>query len=266
MQYHEITVAADHASQQIVDLCLARYQWELLERAEFVRRVQGRLATNSTVAPRQAVFEIYTLALYGACSGTEGRERQERGYIELYAFLVSHAARRYPEAHLDVTQRALETIYRTFEDCRRPEAFLAFGLQKLRDAGQAEIRMARRNQAVYLASEDDDTASALLNLAALDADPLEQVTASDFRSQLTRCVRMFLQRHPRASQQLAVLWMKYIEGLDDRAIGDRLGRSTASVHVLRSRAIAKLREDPDWQMLACELGLSRVCTAAEPAC
>jgi RNA polymerase sigma factor (sigma-70 family) len=266
MQYQENTTVADHVCQQIVDLCLARYQWELLEREEFVRRVQGRLANGATVAPRQAVFEIYTLALYDACSGTEGRPRQERGYIELYAFLVSHAARRYPEAHLDATQRALETIYRSFEHCRQPEAFLAFALQKLRDAGQAELRMARRNQVLYLANEDDDTAAALLDVAAPDTDPLEHVTATDFRSRLLLCVDVFLRRHPRASQQLAVLWMKYIEGLDDRSIGVRLGRSTASVHVLRSRAIAKLRGDPDWQMLARELGLSSPCTIADPAC
>jgi RNA polymerase sigma factor (sigma-70 family) len=266
MQYQEITMAADHASQQIVDLCLALYHWELLEREEFVRRVRGRLAIGAAVVPRQAVFEIYILALYSACSGAEGRARQERGYIELYAFLVSHAARRYPEVHLDATQRALETIYRTFEHCRRPEAFLAFALQKLRDAGQTEIRMARRNQALYLAGEGDDTATALLDLAAPDADPLEHVTATDFRSRLMLCVRVFLRRHPRATQQLAVLWMKHIEGLDDRAIGERLGKSTATVHVLRSRAIAKLREDPDWQMLACEIGLNSVCTIAEPAC
>ena len=76
MQYQEITIAADRASQQIVDLCLALYHWELLEREEFVRRVQGRLAIGSAVVPRQAVFEIYILALYSACSGTEGRARQ----------------------------------------------------------------------------------------------------------------------------------------------------------------------------------------------
>ena len=165
--------------------------------------------------------------------------------------------RSYPEVHLDATQRALETIYRTFERCRWPAAFLAFAVQKLRDAGRAELRLACRNEASLAAGgEDDDDTGAQRTAPAPDADPLDHATAADFRSQLMLCVGVFLQRHPRAKQQLAVLWMKYMEGCDDHTISHRLGTSIASVHVLRSRGIAKLRQDPDWQTLARELGLS----------
>jgi DNA-binding NarL/FixJ family response regulator len=49
--------------------------------------------------------------------------------------------------------------------------------------------------------------------------------------------------------------MRHIEGLDDGAIGARLGTSAAAVQVMRSRAARRLRCEPDWQLLAVELGL-----------
>lgn len=242
---------------EIIDRCLARYGWELVARDELVRRTLVQVAQISGPPSRQAVFEVYTLALYEACSGIEGRARQERGYIELYAFLLMHARRRYPEAYLDATQRALETIYRTFERCRQPGAFLAFAIQKLRDAARAEMRQSQRNNRLYFTDQEGyDSENTCVDLAAPDADPFEQATATDVHNQLLSCARGFLRRHPRAGQQLAALWMKYIEGLDDQTIGDQLGKSVAHVHVLRSRAIASLRQDPDWQLLAHEIGLT----------
>jgi hypothetical protein len=49
--------------------------------------------------------------------------------------------------------------------------------------------------------------------------------------------------------------MRHIEGLDDEVIGRRLGTSGAAVQVMRSRAARRLRDDPDWQLLAYDLGV-----------
>jgi hypothetical protein len=51
--------------------------------------------------------------------------------------------------------------------------------------------------------------------------------------------------------------LKYIEGLDDREIGLRLGKPLSSIYVLRVRGLAKLRSDASWCALANELGLEQ---------
>jgi DNA-directed RNA polymerase specialized sigma24 family protein len=67
--------------------------------------------------------------------------------------------------------------------------------------------------------------------------------------------RAFVQRHPRARLQLAALWLKHVEGLDETAISQRLGKPAGSLYVLRARALQKLRAEPAWRALAAEAGL-----------
>jgi DNA-directed RNA polymerase specialized sigma24 family protein len=81
------------------------------------------------------------------------------------------------------------------------------------------------------------------------------VIADELRQRFKALVAAFLQAHPRAEQQIAALQLKYIEGLDDTTISQRLGVSVSSVYVLRSRAIKRLQADRHWRALAAELGI-----------
>ena len=52
-----------------------------------------------------------------------------------------------------------------------------------------------------------------------------------------------------------MLWLKYVEGLNDVEISRRLGKPIKNIYVLRSRAINKLEKESSCQALAMELGI-----------
>ncbi len=123
--------------QRAVDRRIATHGWQLLDRVEFVRRVVAYVSADRPVDSRHAALYTYSAVLYHACSGTEGADRQARGYTELYNYLYDVAARRYPTYCAEVSQDAIEAIYMAFSRCREPGAFLAFALHHLLEAGTA---------------------------------------------------------------------------------------------------------------------------------
>jgi len=254
MHEHSRDIVMLQACQRSVDIFRTRNQWQLLDREEFAHSVYDRLEADPTADRQRVALQVYTEALYRACSGAEGRQRQERGYTELFQYLCQRAGQHYPEVGADAAQRAIVAIHSAFDRCRRPETFLAFALQKLRDARRAELRLARvgdcsLDQSIGPAGETLGDHIA----AAPGSDPAEQALRHELRQRLAQCAREFLRRHPRAAQQLAVLCLKYIDGLDDAAISRRLGKPLSSIYVLRSRGLAKLRDDPSWRALAADL-------------
>lgn len=253
----------DDLCETFVDTYLQRYRWQLIDRDEFIRLVSNALrsrAEQDAAAVRATILCVYSVTLYQACSGQAGQERWEQGYIELYHFLDGVARYRYPAVRADATQRALEQVYLTYRRCRRPETFLAFVLQKLRDAARAELRALSTERTISHDSTSGDWCLEALEQPSRTPDPGEVAAFHDFQQQLARCSATFLRGHPGATYQFATLWLKYIKGLSDQAISRQLGKSVGAVHVLRSRAIRRLRQEPSWQMLACELGLCQVVT------
>jgi DNA-directed RNA polymerase specialized sigma24 family protein len=238
-----------------VDAYVQRYSWQLLDRDEFVRLVRDQIDTNvNTSSVHAAILCVYSRALYRVCSGSEGCLRQEQAYSELALFLDQIAARRYGSVRADATQGALERIFRSFTHCRQPETFLAFALQKLRDAAQSEFRSLDRAETdVSLDTEGEECRS---QIASADPDPVDLALQKDTRRRLIACAERFVQKHPRAAHQLAVLWLKYINDLDDPTIAKQLNKTAQAVQVLRSRGMAHLRRDPDLCALAAELGFA----------
>jgi RNA polymerase sigma factor (sigma-70 family) len=238
---------------------MQRYGWELVTREALLSAVEREYASRperGAGAARAALLWSYSAILYRACSGAEGAQRQEQGYAELYRFLARAAARRYTRVAAEATQHAVERVYLSFERCRQPETFLAFVLQKLRDAARAELRLAALS-AEQLPVDAADTAEVSQSARRGDlADPADSFVHTDLRQRMARAAAGFVEQHPRAAQQFAALWLKYIDGLDDQTIALRLGRTPAAVQVLRSRALRRLRAEPGWQLLASELGMA----------
>src|SRR5262245_31105881 len=79
---------------QAVDGLLARHDWQLLDRAEFVRRAHEHLRGGAASDAQRAATHAYSLALHSACSGAEGRERQNNAYGELFRYLYDIALQR----------------------------------------------------------------------------------------------------------------------------------------------------------------------------
>ncbi len=253
-QEHEFAAMMRECSEAVAQLC-ERYNWQLQAQDLLVQRACTCLHAGETSNARRAAIYVYSHVLYLACSGIEGQLRQERGYTELHHYLYALARERYPEVAEDATQIALERVFRNCERCRKPGAFLAFALQHLRDAARSLYRDHNQTQPfVHPAEGRDNGPDALFGQD--QPSPITTLLADERHTALLRLATDFLRRHPRASQQFAALWLKYIDNLDEQTISQRLGKSVKSIYVLRSRAIAKLRQDPQWIELAVEFGLT----------
>lgn len=240
------------ACQAVVDRLLVERGWQLIEPKDWVDQAMALARSEPGADPRRGVIHIYSQALHGACSGTQGDQRRDLGYGELFRYLYDVARKRYPLIYEDVAQQAIELVYQGFAKCRDPGTFLAFALQQILAAARAvgQPRITARQS-------DRPVEQALLHLEARDQQPdlAAPLIADELRANFERLSAEFLRKHPRAKLQLEVLRLKYIDGLDVAAISQRLTKPPASIYVLRSRAIEKLRAEPEWRALAVEFGV-----------
>jgi RNA polymerase sigma factor (sigma-70 family) len=240
---------------QAADGLLARRRWRLLDRAELARRALEHLRSGAASSAQRAATHAYSLALHAACSGGEGLERQNRAYAELFRYLYDIALQRYPGAHEEIAQHALAQIYATFERCRQPGAFLAFAIQQLLDTARSLRREQPPAQSLAAPGSAGDVELGELLTDERQADPSEAVIAGELQARFVQLAAEFLRLYPRAARQFDALRLKFIDGLDDQAIAERLGKSVQNIYVLRARAIEKLRAEPAWRALAIEFGI-----------
>lgn len=248
----------DLQCQAVVDRLISEHDWRLLSRHAVLLRTIEHLRSGVADRPESAAVGAYCIALHAACSGMEGPQRQNRAYQELGRYLYCLIGMRFidlpADVREDVAQSALERIFRAFEHCREPIAFLAFAAQHLLDA----VRVARRQQYRPVESfdqirdADDDPAEALPDP---QPHPLDDILNTERRAAIERLLAEFAADHPRASQQVAILRMTWLDDLDDAAISQRLAMSLGSVYTARSRVIKTLQSEPKWQARARALGL-----------
>lgn len=243
------------ACEETVATLLAEQGWRLLDPGEWASRTSVALHRGLATEPRRAALHVYSLALYEACSGSEGAERQEIGYEELGRYLFGIAFYRYGEMAEDATQQALVRVYENFAHCRVPGAFLAWAIQQLRDAARALRPAIHVAPVASLDAAFPIQVGELPIFTPLPADPAERVVQKEQQHRVQGLVTEFLQRHPRAQQQLAALLLKHFWEMDDEAISLRLQKSVGSVYVLRTRAKRKLQQNAKWRDLAREMGL-----------
>lgn len=249
------------AGELVLDQCQAavarlreRHDWRLLDRTMWVMGAYRHIRIGTTVDPNGAAFYTYSEALHRACSGAEGTELQEQGYTELGAFLYQIAQRCYPDVSADATQLALCNIYRSFSQWEQPGWFFAFAKFKLKDAART-IRLREQHYQALAALRIDDS---LLHDSLVDpqlCDPSSTILADEDRELLERYRSDFLRQHPRAARQFEAVWLKYIGGLSDPEISQRLGVSVNDVYTLRCRGLKKLQTEPGWRALAAEFGI-----------
>jgi len=242
-----------------VDRTLARYNWQLLDREEFVRRVVACVESGEVGDPWKASMHVYCSCLHAACCGTATREQQKIGFVELQQYLYQLSFREIADLPTDLREDAVnETLLRIWQKRStyyKPGAFLAAAALELRNV----LRPSWSRPIPPLSLED------YIDQPTLDveSDPLTHVLNGELRERVRLCFDDALRHHPRAKQQLEAVWLKYIAGLDDEAISIYLGRPVANVHVLRSRGLNHLRTEPCWQLMAEELGLYDLSTVTD---
>jgi RNA polymerase sigma factor (sigma-70 family) len=246
-------VAALRACQAAVDRWLAERGWQLIEPKEWVDRTLAYVQARPGADPYRVAVHIYSQALYAACSGAQGDQQRDRGYGELFRYLYDVARKRYPLIYEDVAQQAIELVYQHFAKCRDPGTFLAFALQQIlaaaRTVRQPRITARQSDRPV------EQVPKGIYEGRDQHPDLAAPLIADELRANFERLSAEFLRKHPRAKLQLEALRLKYIDGLDVAAISQRLTKPPASIYVLRSRAIEKLRAEPEWRALAVEFGV-----------
>ena len=238
----------------VVDRLSATWGWQLLGREAWARQAADLVRAGAAADPNRAAMLVYSQVLHTACSGSEGRQRQNLGYGELFRYLYDGARRRYPEIAEDATQRASERVFALFARCRTPGAFLAFAFQQLLDSARV-VRRQRDLDGIARAPASAVGPGDLDSLPDHEPDMAAQMIAAELRARFEHLSIEFLRKHPRAGRQITALRLKYIDGLDESTISRLLGKPIGSVYTLRARAVEKLRAEPEWRALAADFGI-----------
>src|SRR4051794_19225944 len=247
------TLTADFSKRchHVVEQVLARYEWTLVPYEALVQEVLLCLEAGEAAEPWPATISVYCRHLYSACTGSAGVDRQERGFIELHRYLYELSFREAQDMPADLRAEAVnETLFRIWQKLdryRKPSAFLSNAtfefLNVIRPWWSRQLVAVPLDMIIEQPVPDSG------------ADIAERIIDQEMQDTVKRCFDDTLRRHPRARQQLEAVWLKFIVQLDDTTISDCIGKSIASVHVLRSRGLSHLRHDPSWQLIARELGI-----------
>ena len=256
---YSLTKELERQCAIVVERIIKEHDWRLLPPAELTRRALEQLRAGAAARPENATIGMDCIAMHAACSGAEGAQRQNQAYGELARYLYSLAGARFADlsqdAREDVTQGALERVFKSFERCREPVAFLAFAALHLLDAARSARRQAYRPLESLEQTLGGGENALADRLPDPQPPPIEQVLATERRMAIERLIEEIAAAHPRASQQIAILRMTWLDDLEDPTISQRLGISLSSVYAARSRLIKTIQSEPKWRARALDLGL-----------
>lgn len=226
------------------------HDWRLLAEGVWAQAVFDQSSPHIPPDQRRCrAISIYCqAALYPACQGTQGAERQKRGFEELSRYLYRLAEHRWPDVAEDATQEALLVVYRQIGQCRYPAAFLAFAIQRLRDAARKHTRTQPASSLEELLEDGAHKEPALAETSVETSTHAAMV-----RQGLRARLQAIMQQNPRAHRQWEAVRLRYFEELRNEEIAVALGTTAENVSVLINRALEKLRTDKALVDLANEL-------------
>lgn len=226
------------------------YDWDLLDRTSFVTRTMEVVQSSAMMVADRAAWYVYSAVVYNACSGREGKTRQERGYTELFRCLYRRLVHRYNDVDArETAQQTLVVIHHRFEECREPHAFFAFAFQCL----WSEVRRIRRKRNHEASSGGEERW--LPEVHAREPEPDDELVQRDQLKEWGRFLEEAKVILPRAAQQLEIVRLTYVVGLRDQEIAEVMGIRLISIPSRRSRGLRKLRENPALRDRGREMGL-----------
>lgn len=236
--------------ERAVDDLRRMYEWNLLDRAAFVTQTVEVVQAGIIPVADRAAWYVYSAVICEACSGREGRARQEKAYWELYRCLYRRILHRYADVEAgDTAQQTLLVINDRFEECREPHAFFAFAFQCL----WSEVRRIRRRRSHELPPMRDE--ATLPDPPAREPEPAEALVQRDQIKEWDRFLQEAKVILPRAAQQLEIVRLTYVMEFQDDKIAHVMDIPLVSIPPRRSRGLRKLRENPTLRALGGELGL-----------
>jgi RNA polymerase sigma factor (sigma-70 family) len=235
MQHHSHTYVE---IAQMIGTLSARYGWTVITAEDLARHMQSMsLAVMEVEGLERVIIGHYTQALYAACRQDEDQERRERGYRDLFRYLYRIAYHRWPDMADVVAQQALQLVFTQLDRCREPAALLAFASFKLLQAHTEVVRRLGHDDVL----EDLD-----------DHEPVDvaaDIVAGLERKETLEVLLAALWRLKAESRQ--VIYLKFFAAMSDEAISLQLGITISNVRTLRSRGLARLRQDRQLRAYMC---------------
>lgn len=199
--------------------------------------------------------------LMARCASTRERER-EAGFRELGGILYTAIWRQVadrPELwHLaaESSQEALVIVWRQLQEGRGPDAaerFVGWAVviasNKLREAlrrrePRARLQPSKRVAASRQVSLDAPPQNAREPLAEQVATADRPETEAERRMVLVALLTLVQESDLINDVARTVLIKGYLEGWDDAELAEHLGTTRGNIHVIRCRALARLRAQP----------------------
>lgn len=254
-----VTEAVYESCRQAARKMLQRYHWQLLSEAELtqqlVRHTQGGALTSEGL--ERIVLTLWSIALYQACRQRD-REQQIKAFTDLsqYFYNVAHQVLRYdPETASDLTQSALEEVWRRREEAQSPETFLKFCMLCLKHARtnhQRQQYRSRMDESLSVAETDHENAE-IERVDVAAQTPEQSALCIDLYERLLHSFEQIQKARKRAERQLEALYQAHVLGLSDQEIAEQLQATVDQVHVLKSRGRKLLCGDTEFVALFREL-------------
>lgn len=242
--------------REIVRKMLADHGWQLVEEEErFTAEICAEICQRNFTDTRQerlaiqrAVMRHYCVILYAACAGTV-LSRQRRAFTELWNYLFPIALYKTHDSQVaqDLTQQALEKIWKRLAQCRDAASFLAWSSMVLLN----EIRdWARKRKRLPLASTEVLTETELRHSedpAQLETQPVlvgseNKVTDQTINADLHQRLLYVIEKCLQDLRQRVIIIESFLNERGYKEIAEQLGLTIGNVHVLRHRALRLLRE------------------------
>ena len=243
--------------RDVVNHLMDRHDWRLIEVELFCSQLSARAQTVAS-PDRDTLLKLavnlYCENWYAACR-SEG-ELRTRAFTELARYLYDRARHKYGNAEMaqEIAHEAIILVAEQLDHCQKPGAFLAFALLKLWNAATVYFRQRDRQlQRTAILPDTADAPGEIEASAPQEASPEEHAVVHDWKNVLFQRVGELMQQSPRAQQQFKAVLLKFLYAYSDEEIAGELATEISNVHVLRSRGLKRLREDPVLRQLFLEL-------------
>jgi RNA polymerase sigma factor (sigma-70 family) len=243
----------------VVAKLLNDFEWQLLPMSQVAEGVVAVFPpsqpTTVEYVRRRAISIYCAQGLHPAVLGRLGPPAQQRAFEELGRYLYRVALATWRDLAQDITQETLVVLYEKAQDCRTPEAFLAFALQKQRDTAKKWLRSVRHTQSLDELLETDPFGEprATATTTAPASNPATETIDRELREAVVQRLRTLRAESGRAGRQLEAVWLRYVQEMSLEECATVLETTPANVSVLLNRGLERLRSDATLLTLAEEL-------------
>jgi len=246
---------------QLVPQILAQRGWALVQnQVAFITEVLTETQARQVhMAPAQrsrrpvekiiedAVVNRYSHLLYAACADN-GAPRQCQAFEELHRYLYPIAlyrAKHDQQIAEESAQEALVSVWQNLGQVKDPGSFPRWaGVIVTNCVNHKLANLSRQRWEISetdLQRDDPEEGEGVGRLALTAADEVK--STNDARIGLEIAIRKCLRR---SWQQQAVIISLFFEQKSFKEIADELGQKIANLHLLKTRALARLRKCQDF--------------------